>query len=251
MTALIGLISGLGLIGLALSLGGMPAAYVNATGMLIVLCGTAAVTMISFSSSDLRDLPKAVRELLFESREEASQAAYFVLRLAERARKDGVLQLPNIPALKNRPMLSKAISLIADGTVTEDVERTLEHESWAAAARRRCTADILRRAGEVAPAMGLIGTLLGLVQLLGQLSNPAAIGPAMAVALLTTFYGAILAHMVFLPLAAKADRSREAEQLINSVYSLGASSIGRKENPRRLEVALNALLPPNKQVQYF
>ena len=99
--------------------------------------------------------------------------------------------------------------------------------------------------------MGLIGTLLGLVQLLGQLSNPAAIGPAMAVALLTTFYGAILAHMVFLPLAAKADRSREAEQLINSVYSLGASSIGRKENPRRLEVALNALLPPNKQVQYF
>ena len=127
----------------------------------------------------------------------------------------------------------------------------IRDRTWAAATRHRCTADILRRAGEVAPAMGLIGTLLGLVQLLGRLSDPSAIGPAMAVALLTTFYGAILAHMVFLPFAAKADRSRETEQLVNSVYTLGASSIGRKENPRRLEVALNALLPPNKQVQYF
>ena len=99
--------------------------------------------------------------------------------------------------------------------------------------------------------MGLIGTLVGLVQMLGNLDDPSAIGPAMAVALLTTFYGAILANMVFLPLANKLDRNSGAEAMVKQIYAIGAASIGRQENPRRLELTFNTILPPGEQVKHF
>ena len=95
------------------------------------------------------------------------------------------------------------------------------------------------------------GFLFGLVQMLGRLDDPSTIGPSMAVALLTTFYGAVLANMVFLPLAAKLERNSTEEALVNNVYLMGATSIGRQENPRRLEMLLNSLLPPSQRVQYF
>jgi chemotaxis protein MotA len=99
--------------------------------------------------------------------------------------------------------------------------------------------------------MGLIGTLIGLVQMLGNLHDPSAIGPSMAVALLTTFYGAVLANLVFSPLAAKLERNASDEALVNQLYLLAALSIGRQENPRRLEILLNSVLPPAQRVQYF
>ena len=110
---------------------------------------------------------------------------------------------------------------------------------------------VLRKAAEFAPAMGLIGTLIGLVQMLGNLQDPSTIGPAMAVALLTTFYGAVLANMVFMPLASKLERNSAEEMLIYNLYTMGATSIGRQENPRRLEMLLNSVLPPAKRVKYF
>ncbi|MGH8028687.1 MAG: motility protein A, partial [Arenimonas sp.] len=104
--------------------------------------------------------------------------------------------------------------------------------------------ETLRHAAEAAPAMGLIGTLVGLVQMLGRLSDPAAIGPALAVALLTTLYGAVLANMVFAPLAAKLERDTGAELLVNDILRIGVAAIGRGEHPRRIEALIVALLPP-------
>jgi chemotaxis protein MotA len=117
--------------------------------------------------------------------------------------------------------------------------------------RHQKGANIMKKAGDIAPAMGLIGTLIGLVQMLGNLDDPSSIGPSMAVALLTTFYGAVLANMVFMPLAAKLERNSGEEELLNSVYMVGAVSIGRQENPRRLEMLINSILPPSKRVSYF
>ena len=99
--------------------------------------------------------------------------------------------------------------------------------------------------------MGLIGTLVGLVQMLGRLDDPSTIGPAMAVALLTTFYGAILANVVLAPLASKLDRNSREEILVKNIYLMAATSISRQENPRRLEMLLNSVLPPSKRVQFF
>ena len=109
----------------------------------------------------------------------------------------------------------------------------------------------MRKAAEVAPAMGLIGTLVGLVQMLGRLDDPTSIGPAMAVALLTTLYGAILANMLFAPLATKLERNATEEALVNQIYLTGLNSILRQENPRRLELQLNTLLPPAQRLRVF
>ncbi|RMD86614.1 MAG: flagellar motor protein MotA, partial [Alphaproteobacteria bacterium] len=156
-----------------------------------------------------------------------------------------------LPSLREDPFLSEACQLILDGSTPEEAEAILEREAHAAANRYNRSIDILRRAGEVAPAMGLIGTLIGLVQMLGSLDDPTRIGPAMAVALLTTLYGALLAHLVFLPLATKAERMATDESLLTTVYSMGVSSISRKENPRRLEMLINTVLPPAKKVMHF
>ena len=99
--------------------------------------------------------------------------------------------------------------------------------------------------------MGLIGTLIGLVQMLGNLTDPATIGPAMAVALLTTLYGAALAYIIFIPLASKLERNSDVEQIVMKIYESAVLSIGRKENPRRLQMLLNAILPPAERVHYF
>jgi chemotaxis protein MotA len=99
--------------------------------------------------------------------------------------------------------------------------------------------------------MGLIGTLVGLVQMLTNLDNPSVIGPAMAVALLTTFYGVVLAHMVFNPLASKIERNIADDQLIYHIYLVSIVAIARKDNPRRLEMLLNSTLPPESKVRVF
>jgi chemotaxis protein MotA len=110
---------------------------------------------------------------------------------------------------------------------------------------------MLRRASEIAPAMGLIGTLIGLVQMLGALDDPTKIGPFMALALLTTLYGALLAYMVLTPLASKIDRNSDEELLINKIYLLSIISIGHQENPRKLERMINSVLPPAKRVSVY
>jgi chemotaxis protein MotA len=99
--------------------------------------------------------------------------------------------------------------------------------------------------------MGLIGTLVGLIQMLANLDDPTTIGPAMAIALLTTFYGAILAYMVFAPLASKLERNGREDMIMANIHTLGAMSIARQEHPRRLETMLNTILSPADRIDYF
>ena len=127
----------------------------------------------------------------------------------------------------------------------------MQREFQALNKRIECTIRILRKAAEISPAMGLIGTLVGLVQMLGNLEDPNTIGPSMAIALLTTFYGVILANMVFTPLASKLERNSKDDMIIASLYVMSAASIGKQESPRRLEMLLNTALPPEHRVTYY
>src|SRR5690606_23113311 len=146
-----------------------------------------------------------------------------VLRLADAARRRGLLALQALPAGID-PFLARAIALVVDGTPPEEAERIMGYDRAAAAARQSKSVAVLRRAAEVAPAMGLIGTLVGLVQMLGNLNDPANIGPSMALALVTTLYGALLANMVFAPIATKLERNAAIEDMTRNIYALGALS---------------------------
>ena len=249
---ILGLISGFALIAAALYMGGTPMAFIDIPSFIIVVGGTFAVTTICFSLSEVLRAQSLLNKTLFHSARDPSVAAVQVMGLAEAARKHGVLALQNvIPKLSREPFLKKGLAMVVDGMPGEEVERLMRHEIQSMVSRHHKSANIYRKAAEVSPAMGLIGTLIGLVQMLGNLDDPKSIGPAMAVALLTTFYGAVLSNMVFMPLAAKLDRNSREEALLKSIYLMASTSIGRQENPRRLEMLINSLLPPSKRIRYF
>ena len=252
LATLLGLAAALALIAMALALGGSPRSFLDLPSALIVLGGTFAVTTISFSLEEVGRAQAMMLRTALRRLPDPAEAARRVMELAERARRGGALQLePLVDRLAHTPFLHKAIRLVVDGTPGDEVERILRSELAEMARRHRRSAGVFRRAAEAAPAMGLIGTLVGLVQMLSRLEDPGSLGPSMALALITTFYGAVLANVVFAPLAMKLERNSEEELLALQVYLVGAASIGRQENPRRLEIAINALLPPAKRIQYF
>lgn len=247
-----GLTGGLLLIAIAMYLGGSIGGFIDVPALLIVTLGTIAVTSISFNVADLVRAQKVILKSALNVSRDPGQTALATLQIAERARQDGVLSLQDfLDQGRGDPFLTRGLGLVVDGAPATEAEAVMRTELHAIADRHNKGADILRRAAEVAPAMGLIGTLVGLVQMLGNLDDPSAIGPAMAVALLTTFYGAVLGNMVFAPLASKLERKSDEEALLNEIYLLGITSVARQEHPRRLEVLLNTILPPAKRISHF
>jgi chemotaxis protein MotA len=247
-----GALGAFSVIAAAMIMGGAPGAFIDIPAMLIVLGGTFLVSSISFSVTEGFQAQRIMARAVLYQVVEPDDAARHVLYLADHARQKGILALQNsLNELRNTPFLQRATSMVIDGMPPEQVENILMREADAIRQRHIRSAGVLRRAGEVAPAMGLIGTLVGRVQMLGNLEDPSTIGPSMAIALLTTFYGAVLANMLFLPLANKLDRNSDAEAMINQIYAIGVASISRQENPRRLEVEINTILPPARRVAYF
>jgi chemotaxis protein MotA len=249
---LLGVIGGFAVIISAMVLGGSPGSFVDVPAVLIVIGGTFLVTTVSFTLGEVIRAQRVMLKAVTYQTRAPTAAAKQVLYLADVARKQGPLALQKLPREQmGESFLRRAVNLVIDGTPGDEVERIMSREAEATADRHIRSAGILRRAGEVAPAMGLIGTLVGLVQMLGNLEDPSSIGPAMAVALLTTFYGAILANMVFLPIANKLERNATVEAMVNHIYVQGAASIGRQENPRKLEIVLNTILSPAERVNFF
>ncbi|MBX6322340.1 MAG: MotA/TolQ/ExbB proton channel family protein [Rhodospirillaceae bacterium] len=248
-SSLLALAAALLLIVGAVAATGTLGAFLDLPSVLIVLGGTVAVTAVSFPLDDILAARRAMMRALLSAAPDPQAAARSVLHLAEIARRRGALVLQHLPSGFD-PFLVRAINLVVDGP-PEEAERIMGYDRAAASARQAKSVAILRRASEVAPAMGLIGTLVGLVQMLGSLDQPAHIGPSMALALVTTLYGALLANVVFAPLASKMERNGVVEDLVRQIYTLGALSIARQENPRRLELVLNTVLPPGNRLRMF
>lgn len=248
----IGILIAFALVLVAVMLGSSAKSFVDMPSVLIVLGGTCAITLASFSFSEFFKMPGVIMKSTFRKGEDPSGAAHTLLDLAETARKKGILALQNdVEGHEVAPFLSRGVMMVVDGMDAAHVERVLRQEIHSSSERHMQCAAVLRKMAEVSPAMGLIGTLIGLVQMLGNLDDPSKIGPAMAVALLTTLYGAMMAYMLFSPLAAKLERNSAEETLIKTLYLRGIGSIARQENPRLLESLLNTILPPAKRVQYF
>lgn len=252
LATILGLGAGLALVAAALAMGGDLRAFVDVPSILIVLGGTPAVTLVSFAGGDIRAALGLMRRAFTTSIPSPAATARFALQVADTARRHGPVSLQALAQKAGHdPLLRRMLDLVVDGVPADEAERILRTEIEADQGRARAGAAVLRRAAEVAPAMGLIGTLVGLVQMLGNLSNPSSIGPAMAVALLTTFYGAILGSMVLSPLAGKVERNADARALVDTLYLLTAGSIARQENPRRLETLMNTVLPPEHRQSTF
>jgi len=166
-----------------------------------------------------------------------------LVKYAEIARRDGILALENVTSKISDPFLISGIQMAVDGTDPDLIETIMSNDLEAVQSRHAEGKALFDNAGKYAPAFGMIGTLIGLVVMLRNMSDPSAIGPAMAVALITTFYGALVANVFALPMAEKlALRSRE-EILLKQIIIKGVMSIQSGDNPRIVEQKLRTFLP--------
>jgi chemotaxis protein MotA len=252
IATVVGITAAFLLIAAAIFLGGQPGAFFDLPAIFIVLGGTFGVTVACFSTQDIFVSFKVVGQTVFRISHDPVDVARHLMQLSDAARRKGHLSLQDyLPDLMNSGLLYRGIAMVVDGNEAPEVERIMHSDLQATTERQVRTVSVLRKAAEISPAMGLIGTLVGLVQMLGNLEGPSTIGPSMAVALLTTFYGAILANLVFTPLASKLERNAEEDAMINEMHVMAAGSIARQENPRRLEMLLNTVLPPEGKIVYF
>ena len=252
LATILGLLFAVGLIVGAILMGQSDANFFNVPSLMIVLFGTMAATAVSYSVDELKQAGSIISHSIFQKKWNPSGMATNLVNLSVIAKKKGVLSLSTQEnELRKHDYLHKSFQMVIDGFNPDDVDFLLTQELEAELERHKRSASITRRASEVAPAMGLIGTLVGLVQMLADLENPETIGPAMAVALLTTFYGAILGTIVMAPLAVKLEKRSSDESIIKHLIKIAAVSIARQENPRKLEMLLNSELPPAERIRYF
>ncbi len=252
VATLVGLFGSIGLIVAAIFIDSSLTNFFNVPAILIVIGGTIAVTAVSYTWSELKSGWAVIENTVVQSVTPLSTMASQLLDLAVLARKKNILALSaHDTQLSKEPFLKQAVQLVTDGFQANDIEHFLQQDIETGHERYRKAAAILRRASEIAPGMGLIGTLIGLVQMLSQLSDPQSVGPAMAIALITTFYGAVLGTVILAPLAVKVERNAAEEATRKTLIMAAAASIAKQENPRRLEIILNSILPASARIRYF
>ena len=249
---ILGLIFAISLIFIAIYMGKSDANFFNLPSVAIVILGTIAVTAISYTGEEIRQAGSIITHSLIRRVYEPQKVATMLLDLAVVSKKKGILALSAYEnEIERDKFLHRSLQMAIDGQKPADIDFILSQEIAARIERHKRSASITKRASETAPAMGLIGTLVGLVQMLANLESPETIGPAMAVALLTTFYGAILGTVIMAPLSGKLDKNSQDETLIKNMVRLTAIAVARQDNPRKLEMELNSALPPQYQIKYF
>ena len=251
LATLIGIVTAFSLVFTSISMGGGVSLFINIPSMMIVMGGTLGATMINYPLPDIFKVTKVVRNAFFLKEYTAEELINNFVELAGTARREGILALESVINDINDEFLKKGLQLSVDGLEPLSIKDIMDTEINAIQDRHRLGAEIFTTLGTFAPALGMIGTLIGLVQMLQTMDDPSTIGPAMAIALLTTFYGAILANIVCLPIAGKLRNRSSQEVMMKELMSEGILSIAKGDNPRLLEQKLNAFLAPQLRKSTF
>jgi chemotaxis protein MotA len=218
---------------------------------MIVMGGTLGATMINYPLPDIFKVTAVVKNAFFIRSSTAKGIISEFVKLAGTARREGILALENSINEIHDDFMQKGLRLSVDGLEPLSIKDILDTEIDAIQDRHKLGAEIFTTLGTFAPALGMVGTLIGLIQMLQTMEDPSSIGPAMAVALLTTFYGAVIANIVCLPIAGKLRNKSTEEMLMKGLMSEGILSIAKGDNPRLLEQKLNAFLPPKLRETSF
>ncbi len=250
ITTILGILGGLGLIGAAIG----PASlkyFIDITSFLIVIGGTMAAFAVNYPMKDLIAFIAIMMKTVFYKTTAPGEVIPQILDFAGRARRDGILALQAVVGSVEEPFMQKGIQLAIDGTEPQQIMKIMETEAEYVKERHRLGMEMMQTLGTFSPAMGMIGTLVGLVLMLQKLDDPSTIGPAMAIALITTFYGALMANLIFLPMAGKLKKRAADENMIKELIIEGVISITNGDNPRIIEQKLNAFLLPKLRENNF
>ena len=241
LATLVGIIGAFSVVIASMVMGGSAGMFVNVPSLMIVLVGTLFVVLMKFSLAQFLGAVKVAVKAFSFKLVKPENIIEEVVELADAARKVGLLSLEGKEVSSN--FLSKGIQLLVDGHDADVVRELLKKDLHQSLQRHEWGAKIFKAMGEVGPAMGMIGTLVGLVAMLANMDDPKSIGPAMAVALLTTLYGAMFANMFALPIADKLGLRREEEGRVKSMIIDALLAIQGGQNPRVIDAMLKAYLP--------
>ena len=243
--SILGILSGISLIVAAIFLRGDLTNFYNGAGFMIVLGGTVASTLLTFPLRDVLKAFKAAFFVVFEPKIDSNNMVKTMIQLSKLSRKSGLAALSKIQI--NNPILKKGCDLIADGAEESLIRNALRTEIESLKHRHLNIQDVFIKMATFAPAFGMIGTLIGLVQMLNHLTNPSGIGPAMAIALLTTFYGVLLSTLFFLPIAGKLKIRTMAEVINLEIIFEGAISILQNNNSLMVFEKLSSFIPAKER----
>jgi chemotaxis protein MotA len=246
IASLIGILLGVSLLVIAVMIapGASFGAFVDYPSMMVVGGGSLAAVMICFPLKSFLNTIRVTKNVFFNKQEDLGELIEQLVSLAETARRDGLLALEGRLEEISNPFIVLGIQMAADGTRPEVIEDVMRTEMDAVATRHRNGRSVVDQMGRFAPAFGMIGTLIGLVIMLGNMDDPKAIGPGMAVALITTLYGAVCANIVFLPFAEKLGFINKHELLAMEIIIRGVLGIQSGDNPRVVEQKLSTFVPP-------
>ena len=245
LATLVGLIGAIGIVLAAMITGGSALVFVNVPSLLIVLGGTFMVVMMKFSIGHFFGAFKVAGRAFMFKLDSPEELIEKIVSLSNIARKEGMLALENEEI--DNEFLNQGIQMLIDGNNQEVIQAVMSKDLQQTIDRHKWGAKVYSAMGDVAPAMGMIGTLIGLVQMLSSMDDPKSIGPAMAVALLTTLYGAMLANMVAMPIADKLNLRKTDEGRIKAMCIDGVLAIQAGQNPRIIESMLKTYLDPKKR----
>ena len=248
IASLIGLILAIGLIFASIAIGNAPfTAFIDIPSLLVVLGGASAAVLICFPIGSLLRSPMIALKVILNKSEDRLALIRQIVELAETARRDGLLALESKVQDIENTLVKTGIQMAVDGNSPEVVEEVLRTEVEAIASRHREGKNIMDQLGRFAPAYGMIGTLMGLIMMLQDMSDPSGIGAGMAVALITTLYGAVVANVFFSPFAEKLGLISRNEMVSFEIAIRGVMAIQSGESPRAIDQRLRTFLPPKQR----
>ncbi|GAV19407.1 chemotaxis protein MotA [Mariprofundus micogutta] len=249
IATLIGIVLAFGLV--AFAIGGGIASFIDPPSMMIVIGGTVGVLLVGYPLANCIGVIGVALKTFMYKVDPGSDVVGKLVELAQVVRKDGILALESEVGNIENEFMAKGLQMAIDGQEPQAIEDILYMEMDKVADRHSRGADMFTALGTYAPSMGMIGTLVGLVLMLQNMSDPSSIGPSMSIALLTTFYGALMANILFLPMAGKLKTRSKEELLIQEIILVGIQSLVAGENPRIMEQKLLGYLPPKERASSF
>lgn len=244
---IIGLVVGLGLIVYSMAANGSLIRYIDGPSLLMTLFGSFSAIMISFPFATLKKVPALMKKLMFTPDDDRGALIETITQLAKKSRTEGILALENEIKTLDNLVLIHGLEMVVDGTDIDTIDEILNVELEQTEDRHSVGQQVFLKWGEYAPAFGMIGTLVGLIAMLGDLQDTAMIGVGMATALLTTLYGSLMANMVFLPIAKNLEIQTANELKTNEMIIQGVLALQRGDNPRVIEQKLASFLSNSDQ----
>lgn len=250
IATIIGIVFGIFCIAWSILLGGSLMTFVHLPSIVVVVGGGVAATLISYKISEMKRIIKVVIKVFIGKESAQSNTIKQLVELSMKARRDGLLSLEAEQENIKDAFLKESLQLVVDGVEPEIIVDSMDLEIENMKARHDKGAGLFKTMASLFPAWGMIGTLIGLIQLLKSLDDPSKIGPAMAVALITTFYGSVLANFICNPIASKLSLKSKEEIQEKRMIIEGVLSIQAGENPKILEHKLKTFLSPNQKLEY-